>query len=182
MTWLDIGNRPATTGVSRGRWRRLAALVVVLDLLTVTGLAADGGVGTPTAWAADGGVDPISRLGTAVGGADACPTVPLADGEGDFVMCDDWSAVTTDGSVQVVSVYGDGNPVIDAYAGPLPQSLRWGETIRNVRAALGRPRRITAMYGTPTLVYMFDGERYGSLELQFDSHDRLVRINACLTH
>ena len=34
----------------------------------------------------------------------------------------------------------------------------------------------------PTLVYMFDGERYGSLELQFDSHDRLVRINACLTH
>ena len=38
------------------------------------------------------------------------------------------------------------------------------------------------MYGTPTLVYMYTGQKYGSLELQFDEQDELFRINACLTH
>ena len=38
------------------------------------------------------------------------------------------------------------------------------------------------MYGTPTLVYMYDDEKYGSLELQFDDQDELFRINACQTH
>jgi hypothetical protein len=29
---------------------------------------------------------------------------------------------------------------------------------------------------------MYYGEKYGSLELQFDAQDKLFRINACQTH
>jgi hypothetical protein len=48
-------------------------------------------------------------------------------------------------------------------------------------AALGEPRRITDMYVTYAR-HMYDDEKYGSLELQFDERDELFRINACQTH
>lgn len=32
------------------------------------------------------------------------------------------------------------------------------------------------------MVYMYNGEPYGSLELRFDTKDELYRINACDTH
>jgi hypothetical protein len=79
-----------------------------------------------------------------------------------------------------VSLYGPGNAVIDAFRGPLPEGLTWGQAISDVMAELGTPMRITDAYGTPTLVYAYEGEAYGSLELRFSAGDRLMRINACL--
>jgi hypothetical protein len=38
------------------------------------------------------------------------------------------------------------------------------------------------MYGTPTLVYRYNDQAYGSLELRFNGADRLRAINGCLTH
>ena len=74
-----------------------------------------------------------------------------------------------------------GNPVLEEYTGALPRSLTWGDSPKAVIKAIGRPSRISDLYGPPTFVYMFTGERYGSLELQFDARDHLVRINAGLT-
>ena len=54
--------------------------------------------------------------------------------------------------------------------------------LENVLAALGTPIRITDAYGTPTLVYAYEDQAYGSLELRFSAGDRLMRINACLLH
>ena len=64
--------------------------------------------------------------------------------------------------------------------GALPQGLQWGDEVNAVWARLGQPGRVTGIYGTPTLVYMFEGERYGSLELRFDAGDHLMRVNASL--
>ena len=113
----------------------------------------------------------------------SCPAVPLAVGKGTYVVCPHWTAVlATDGVVDVVSVYGPGNSVIDAFGGALPGGLQWGDPIGTAWTALGRPNRITGVYGTPTLVYFFDGKPYGSLELRFDGSDHLIRVNASRVH
>ncbi len=169
----------------REPWQRLGVILVCIDLLIVGMVAANlgGGSGRGIVFAVGGSdVDPVSYLGSTFDHS-GCQSADLAIGKGEFVICEDWSAVTNgDATAKVVSLYAAGNPVIDEYTGPLPQSLRWGQTIEDVTASLGKPRRITDMFGTPTLIYMYTGEKYGSLELQFDAKDKLFRINACLTH
>jgi hypothetical protein len=169
----------------RGPWQRLGVILVCIDLLVVGMVAVSlgGDSGRGIAFAVGGSdVDPVSYLGSTFDHT-GCLGAALSVGKGEFVVCDDWSAVTNgDSTAKVVSLYAAGNPVIDEYTGSLPQSLHWRDTIKDVTASLGKPRRITDMYGTPTLVYMYSGEKYGSLELQFDARDELFRVNACLTH
>jgi hypothetical protein len=165
-------------------WRLLVAILVGIDLLIAgvtfgdPGARIDGGI----VFAADSAENPVLALGSAFDRS-GCQSVPLVIGSGLNVYCAHWSATTTvDDIAQVVSLYAAGNQVVDEYTGPMPESLRWQEGIKDVKAALGSPRRITAMYGTPTLIYMFSNAPYGSLELRFDANDHLVRINACLTN
>lgn len=166
------------------RTRRFAVLVAVLDLVIVVGVGAHlaGGTATGTSLAAFAESDPVRLLGTTLGPT-SCPTVPLAVGDGSTVICPDWTAVTSPaGVVEVISIYGPGSSVVDAYQGALPLGLQWGDHVAAAWTALGRPSRITGVYGTPTLVYMFDTHPYGSLELRFDATDHLVRVNASLVH
>jgi hypothetical protein len=165
-------------------WLLLGATLLGIDLLVAGGLHGgpvvrfDPGV----VFAANPAENPILFLGSTFDRS-GCQTVPLVIGTGFSVYCEHWSATTAiDHSAQVVSLYAAGNPVVDEYTGPMPESLRWQEGIKDVKAALGKPRRITAAYGTPTLIYMYSDAPYGSLELRFDANDHLVRINACLTH
>jgi hypothetical protein len=168
-------------GVSRDRQRLAAVILAVTLAISGMVLAHLGGAATFVR-AGAGGVDPLSYLGSTLNRS-GCVSAPLGVGDGMYVGCEDWSAITSPaGAAMVVSVFADGNSAIAPYTGTLPKSLRWHETVTEVWAALGRPRRISSMYGTPTLVYMYDHERFGSLELQFDARDQLVRINACLTH
>jgi len=64
--------------------------------------------------------------------------------------------------------------------GSLPLGLHWGDEVSAVWTKLGQPNRVTDIYGTPTLVYMFETVPYGSLELRFNASDRLMRVNASL--
>jgi hypothetical protein len=164
-------------------WRLLGAIVVGIDLLLVPvaldglGIRLDPGV----ALGAGTSENPIPCLGSTVDRT-GCETVPLAIGEGYRVICVNWSAVTSlDYVARVVSVYA-GTDVFSEFAGPMPQGLSWHEGIDETVAALGDPKLITDAYGTPTFVYMYDNEPYGSLELRFNAADELVQINACLTH
>ena len=164
--------------------RRLAVVVAVLDLVIILGVGAhlDGGTATGTSLAAFAESDPVRLLGTTLDGS-TCPSVPLTVGDGSTVICPDWSAVTSpSGVVEVVSIYGPGNSVVDTYQGALPLGLNWGDSVAAAWSAVGRPDRISGAYGTPTLVYMFDTHPYGSLELRFDATDHLVRVNASLVH
>jgi hypothetical protein len=164
--------------------RRLAVAVAILDLVIIVGLGAHlaGGVATGTSLAAFAESDPVRLLGTPLGET-SCPSVPLSVGDGNTVICPDWTAITSPaGVVVVVSIYGPGSSVVDTFEGALPLGLRWGDGMASAWVALGRPDRITSVYGTPTLVYMFDTHPYGSLELRFDSTDHLVRVNASLVH
>jgi hypothetical protein len=165
-------------------WLLLGAIVLGIDLLVVGGIFNQLGIrlDTGAAFAANGVENPVLYLGSTFDRA-ACQTVPLAIGAGYTVFCDDWSAITSvDYSAQVVSLYAAGNGVVDEYKGPLPRSLRWHEGLPEILDTLGNPRRVTGIYGTPTLVYMYSGSPYGSLELRFDTNLELVKINACLTH
>ena len=162
--------------------RQLAIAVIVLDLIVVAGIGLHIGGGTAigSALSANGGDNPVALLGTNLGET-TCTTAPLAIGKGTTVICPDWSAITTpEGKVEVVSLYGPGNAVLNEYRGALPQGLHWGDGITAIMAALGTPSHITNVYGTPTLVYAYKGEPYGSLELRFSAGDRLMRVNACL--
>ncbi len=164
-----------------GTWR-LAIAVVVLDLIIVAGIGLHLGGATAigSARGSNGGVDPVSLLGKDLGET-TCPTAPLAVGKGTTVICPDWTGITTpDGLVEVVSLYGPSNAVLNEYRGALPEGLHWGDGLTEVVATLGTPIRITDAYGTPTLVYAYTGEAYGSLELRFSAGNRLMRINACL--
>jgi hypothetical protein len=161
---------------------RLGVTVIVLDLVIVAalGLHLGGAAAIGSALSANGGADPVSLLGRDLGET-TCTTVPLATGEGTTVICQDWTGVTTkEGIVEVVSLYGPGNAVIDRFRGPLPEGLHWGDSIPDIVAALGTPNHVTDAFGTPTFVYAFTDEVYGSLELRLSSGDRLMRINACL--
>jgi hypothetical protein len=161
---------------------RLALTVVVLDLIIVAGfgLHLGGTTAIGSALDANGGADPVSLLGRDLG-VTTCPTAPLAVGKGTTVICSDWTGITTPGGVvEVVSLYGPGNAVLNEFRGPLPEGLAWGDALSDVMAELGPPIRITDAYGTPTLVYAYTDEAYGSLELRFSAGDRLMRINACL--
>jgi hypothetical protein len=186
MTMSPIPDRPMPPPPARRdrAWLLLGATVLGIDLLLAGGIHGDSGVrfDTGVAFAANLADNPVLLLGSTFDRT-GCPTVPLAIGSGYSVFCDDWSATTSlDYRAQVVSLYAAGHDVVDAYTGPMPQALRWQEGIAEVKKALGDPSLITDAYGTPTLVYMYTHEPYGSLELRFDTHARLVRINACLTH
>lgn len=156
------------------RHGRRVAVVAVLDLAIVLGVGAHlaGGIAT----GADS--DPLGVLGTTfVEGS--CPSVSLSVGTGATVVCPSWTAITSPaGVVRVVSLYGPDNAVVAPFAGALPLGLHWGDELDSVWARLGRPNRVTSIYGTPTLVYMFETERYGSLELRFDAGNHLMRVNA----
>ena len=181
----ETGVHSAAPRKGLGRWQRLGILVLCLDVAIVAMAAGRicGNIDPGIVFAAGGSdVNPVTYLGTELG-QPGCTTHALSIGEGMFVICEDWTAITTRrGMTQVVSLYGAGNPVVSEYEGALPEALHWGESMTEVGDRLGEPRRITDMYGTPTLVYMYDTERYGSLELQFDDDYELVRINACLAH
>jgi len=167
-----------------GSIRRQVAVVLALDLAIVVLLSAHvaGGSAVGASASANGVDNPIRLLGTTPSRMD-CPTAPLSMGEGTTIVCANWTGtVSPAGKVEVVSLYGPDNAVIDEYAGALPQGLTWGTTVADAWATLGSPRRITSIYGTPTLVYMYEAQVYGSLELRFDDADQLVRINASLTH
>ncbi len=169
-------------GVSRHGRRIL--VIVALDLAIVVGVGVHltGGMATGASMGTIADSDPVRLLGVKLGEA-SCPSAPLAVGKGTTVVCPHWTAVLSEtGVVGVVSIYGPGNAVVDAYEGSLPLGLHWGDEVTAVWEALGRPSRITSVYGTPTLVYMFDGREYGSLELRFDGADRLARVNASLVH
>jgi hypothetical protein len=166
------------------RLGRRAAVVALLDLAIVVALVAHVASGivigaSPSTFA---DADPARLLGQTLNNV-SCPTAPLEAAKDRLVVCPHWTAVVSpSNSVEVVSVYGPGNSVVDAYAGALPQGLAWGDPISKAWQALGRPNRITSVYGTPTLVYFFDHERYGSLELRFDADGHLMRVNASLVH
>jgi hypothetical protein len=114
-----------------GRWQRLGILVVCLDLVVVGMVVGQLGVGTGrgVAFAAGGSdVDPIGYLGATLD-TTGCQSAALNVGEGLFVICEDWSAITSPGGTTwVVSLYAAGNPVIGEYNGALPQALYWHET------------------------------------------------------
>jgi hypothetical protein len=166
------------------RHGRRTLAIVALDLAIVVGVGVHltGGVATGASMGSIADSDPVRLLGLKLGET-SCPSAPLAVGKGTTVVCPRWTAVlSAAGVVEVVSVYGPGNAVVDAYEGSLPLGLHWGEEVTAVWDALGRPDRITGVYGTPTLVYMFDRRAYGSLELRFDGADHLMRVNASRVH
>ena len=157
---------------------RGVALFVVLDLAFLLGVAGHLAQGTATGSSDPAAGDPVRLLGTTLRQT-SCPTAPQARGTGMTVVCPDWTAITSDaGVVEVVSLYGPGSSTVDEYGGALPQGLSWGESLDDAWAVLGRPSHITGAYGSPMLVYTFDGLPYGSLELRFDEHDLLIRVNA----
>jgi len=159
-----------------GLWQVLGLLVVLADLVLVAHVV---GAGMSKA---DDIVSPVSYLG-ATFDQTGCGTGPLGVGQGIVVSCAAWSAVTDfDHTAKVVSLYAGGAAGFDEFRGRLPQSLSWRETLPQVTGALGQPRQIMTAYGPPVLVYMYSGPSYGSLELQFDNFDRLIRINAALWH
>lgn len=164
--------------------RRLGFVVAVMDLVIVVGVLAHltGGVATGASLEAFGASDPMRLLGT-IQGKTPCPTVPLAVGQGTSVICDSWTEIVSPaGLVEVVSIYGPNSSAVDQYPGALPLNLAWGDGVDAVWSILGRPSRITGVYGTPTLVYSMTGQSFGSLELRFDASDHLERINASILH
>ena len=166
------------------RHGRRVIVIAALDLAIVVGVGVhlSGGMATGASMSSIADSDPVRLLGVRLGES-SCPSAPLAVGKGATVVCPRWTAVlSATGVVQVVSVYGPGNAVVDAYEGSLPLGLHWGDEVTAVWNELGRPSRITSAYGTPTLVYMFEGRDYGSLELRFDGADHLMRVNASLVH
>jgi hypothetical protein len=163
-------------------WRRAGHTVLLLDIVLIVLLVGSGPALGAGRRPAPDVASPIPLLGHVLDHP-RCARVPLEVGKGEQVFCRTFSAITgRDGRVLVVSLYGPGHPVVDRYEGVLPEDLAWGERLADVLHRLGRPRLITAAFGTPTLVYMYDGRPYGSLELRFDASDRLDGINACLTH
>jgi hypothetical protein len=126
-------------------------------------------------------VSPISKLGTTAD-LGSCVTAPLDVGTASAVYCNDWNGIVdADGVIEVVSLHAlHDSSVVDPFRGILPMGLTWGDTVDDVVALLGEPNRITDIYGTPTLVYMYHYPPFGSLELRFTGGDRLKGINACL--
>jgi hypothetical protein len=166
------------------RLGRRAALLASLDVAIVLVIVAHlgGAVATGASPSAIADADPLRLLGQTPSGI-TCPSAPLAVGADSLLVCPTWTAIVTkSGTVDVVSLYGPDNAVVDSFAGALPFGLAWGDPISAAWAALGRPNRITSAYGTPTLVYFFDAGTYGSLELQFDATQHLTRINASTVH
>lgn len=181
--FLDHQNVNASLRRRSRRWLMLGAILVGIDFLAV-GVVLGGfdlRFDPRVALGVDSASNPLSCLGSAMDQT-GCEAVPLAIGDGYRVICTNFSAITTlDDAVQVVSIYA-GTSVFDEYTGPMPEALRWHQGMEEIADTLGDPRRITAIYGTPTLVYMYDDAPYGSLELRFDNNAELVQISACLDH
>jgi len=164
---------------SAGRLGWLLVAVAASSLVLFAGITGHLSGGRTDAAGLSGGIsDPIALLGAPLP-AVTCPTAPMAVGRDRMAVCPDWTAIVDPaGTVQVVSLFGPGNSAVDARAGALPEGLHWSDGLAAVWAQLGRPRHITAAFGTPMLVYWFSGRPYQSLELRFDSAERLVQVNA----
>jgi hypothetical protein len=167
----------AVTSRCTGAGRRIVLGILTLTLLAGAGLVMHQDRGSALA----GKPSPVAALGRPAD-TTGCQSAPLEIGRGTALFCADHSAVIVDDTVQVVSLYGPDSPVIGSYEGALPGGVRWGAPLIEVAGALGKPKRITDIYGPPTLVYSYTGLPYGSLEFQFDARDELVRINATVTH
>ena len=160
------------------RHGRRAAVIAILDLVIVASVGAHLAGGIATGASADS--DPVRLLGTSMIDG-SCPSVPLAIGKGNTIVCSTWTAVVSPaGVVEVVSLYGPGSSAMETFGGSLPLGLHWGDEVSAVWTKLGQPNRVTDIYGTPTLVYMFETVPYGSLELRFNAGDHLMRVNASL--
>lgn len=170
------------TGLARRVGRRVALLVQVdLAIVLTFGAPLAGGI-VSGAGPSPNVQDPFLMLGTQLGET-SCPKAPIDVGKGTYIVCPNWTAVVSPaGIVEVVSIYGPGNSVVDPYPGVLPFGLSWGDSVTAAWETLGRANRITSVYGTPTLVYFFADKPYGSLELRYDVNERLKRINASLVH
>ena len=169
---------PTPRPMSFTRHGRRIVIVAILDLAIVLGVGAHLAGGIVTGASADS--DPVRLLGTnLIDGS--CPSAPLAIGRGNTIVCSTWTAIVSPaGLIEVVSLYGPGSSAMEAFGGTLPLGLHWGDEVSAVWTKLGQPNRVTDIYGTPTLVYMFTAAPYGSLELRFDASDHLVRVNASL--
>jgi hypothetical protein len=125
--------------------------------------------------------NPVILLGHAFDQT-GCASAPQGIGDGYVVVCRDFTAITDrDGRMLVASLYGSDGPAAHRYRGVMPEGLAWGDSLAQVLAELGKPAHISRAWGPPTLVYMFDGMPYGSLELRFNGAGRLQSISACLT-
>ncbi len=159
-------------------WVLLAAIALTADAFVVGAMVDRGG--TYDSQAATG-IDPIACLGRTFD-AIACTTMPAAWGDSRLAACGTWGAtVSPESTVTTVSMYAAGRDGFAGFTGPLPLGLHWGELFREISARVGSPALVTSAFGTPTMVYMFADAAYGSLELQFDSRDRLIRVSANLT-
>jgi hypothetical protein len=162
--------------------RRATIMVLASVLVGGIGPPLAGGIATGAAPNTASDTDPMRLLGNELGDV-GCPEVPLEVGTGTQVVCPRWTGiVSSSGVVRVVSVYGPGNAVVGEFNGALPEGLHWGDPIKAAWDVLGRPRRVTSAYVTPTLVYFFENRAYGSLELRFDDDGHLFRVNASLAH
>ena len=105
----------------RGPWQRLGVIFVCLDLLIVGTIATglDGDSGRGIAFAQGGSdVNPVSFIGSTFDHT-GCQTAALSIGKGEFVVCDDWTAITNgDGTAKVVSLYAAGDPMINGAPAP----------------------------------------------------------------
>jgi hypothetical protein len=173
----------AESRAHRVRGQRVGVVAAWLNLLVVGVLLVHLSGGVTLGWGlVAAGTDPVNLLGTTLDQG-SCIKAPLAVGHGSSIFCPTFAAVTSsEGIVQVVSLYRGGNPVVKGYTGRLPRGLQWGDSIDDVMSRLGEPQRLSDMYGPPTMIFMFNGAAYGSLELQFNASGELVRLNACLKH
>jgi hypothetical protein len=168
-------------GSRRSRYPVLFLAIVSLTFWSLAFLHAGGPLVDGVTLGGQTTASPVSLLGTYADLGD-CTQAPLKVGSAKAVFCDDWGGVVSaSGEVEVVTLHAlNDSSVVDAYTGALPKELVWGDSIADVRAKLGEPNRITSIYGTPTFVYMYRGDSFGSLELRFSAGDRLMGINACL--
>lgn len=166
-----------TSWMQRAAQPQRAAIVLAVVTLVLSS-AALFHAGGSFADARDG-VSPLTLLGTKADMTD-CVTAPLEIGAGTTVCCPTWDGVRSQsGEVRVVSLHAVGDStIVEPWLGALPAGLAWGDSIADVVKRLEKPDRITAIYGTPTFVYMFRTQPFGSLELRFDEQDRLASLNA----
>ena len=177
--------RPGRRHRARWGWLGLAGVALIVNVALVTSLimgrSPGSAAGDPSSPRASDARSPLDAVGTRLSGS-PCIASRLIWTSSTRIACGTWSAtVTADSTIATVSLYAAGRDGYQQYAGTLPLSLHWGDTLADVSAELGAPRVIYTSFGAPRLVYSIYGQAYRALELQFDSHDTLVEISATLT-